>query len=402
MNINNKLDFLRRFAKVELEQNILPFWRNHMIDEKKGGFFGEIDFNMQVRQNAPKGLILNARLLWTFSAVFQYTKSEEDLNIAHRAYGYISDKFYDTIYGGYFWSVKDNGEPDDTKNQIYALAFAMYGFSEYYKITREPDSLAKAIAIFNAIEHHAFDNTNKGYIDAFARDWSDMDDIRLSEGDLNSKKTMNTHLHIIEAYANLFLVWEDEHLKKKLEGLVRVFLDIIISSGDYHLNLFFNETWEKEASIISYGHDIEAAWLIHEAALIHGSERLIREVETIVPKITNAALQGLHQLGGIQHEGDRNGRHVDNQFEWWPQAEALVGLLNTFQITKDEKYIDFAVKIGRFTQDYIVDKINGEWHYRVDETGRPIDTYVKAGFWKCPYHNSRACLEIMKRIDKLN
>jgi mannobiose 2-epimerase len=402
MNIRNKLDFLRRFAKVELEQNILPFWKKYMIDEKHGGFFGEIDFNLQVKENAPKGLILNARMLWTFSAVYQYTKSQEDLNIAHRAYNYISENFYDTVYGGYFWSVKHNGEPQDTKNQIYALAFAMYGFSEYYKITREPDALAKAIAIYNAIENHAFDSVNKGYIDAFARNWSNMDDIRLSKGDLNSKKTMNTHLHIIEAYANLFLVWKDEQLKTQLEGLIRVFLDIIISAEDYHLNLFFNETWEKESSIISYGHDIEAAWLIHESAIIHGSEKLIREVETIVPKTTDAALQGLHQLGGIQHENDRNGKHVDNHFEWWPQAEAIVGLMNTYQITKNEKYIDYAVQVGRFTQDYIVDKINGEWHYRVDVTGRPIDTYVKAGFWKCPYHNSRACLEVMKRIEKLN
>ncbi len=401
MIIVEKLDFLRRFAKVELERNILPFWKKNMIDEKQGGFLGEIDFYMQVKEGAPKGLILNARLLWTFSAVYTYTKSQEDLNLARRAYNYISQYFYDSVYGGYFWSVKGDGRSHETKNQIYALAFTIYGFTEYYKITHEPDALAKAIAIFNAIEHHAYDITNKGYIDAFARDWSEMDDIRLSAGDMNSKKTMNTHLHIIEAYANLYMVWKDKCLKKQLEELVRLFLDIIISSDDYHLNLFFNENWEKESSVISYGHDIEAGWLIHESALIQGSQKLIDEVEAIVPKITDAALQGFSTIGGLIHENDREGKHFDPQIEWWPQAEAMVGLINAYQITKAEKYIDYAIRIGRFIQDYLVDKVNGEWYYRVDSTGKPIDTYVKAGFWKCPYHNSRACLEILKRIEEL-
>jgi cellobiose epimerase len=399
--IAEKLDWLRRFAKVELTNNILPFWKKNMIDNKNGGFFGEIDFNMQVIGDAPKGLILNARLLWTFSSVYSYTKSEEDIALAKQAYEYLNNNFYDGIYGGYFWSVNAKGEPNDTKNQIYALAFAIYGFSEYYKVTREPGALAKAIAIFHVIEEHAFDKENKGYIDAFARDWSEMEDIRLCAGDLNSKKTMNTHLHIMEAYANLFLNWKDDHLKCQLESLIRIFLDIIISPEDYHLNLFFDEKWNKESEIISYGHDIEAGWLIHESSLIHGSKKLIEEVEQIVPLITGAALEGHAPIGGIIHESDRSGVHSDDQMEWWPQAEALVGLLNVYQITKNEKYIDKAVQIGRFTQDYIVDKRNGEWHYRVNSKGKPVDTYVKAGFWKCPYHNTRACLEILKRVEEL-
>lgn len=401
MTIAGKLDWLRRFAKVELNNNILPFWKKHMIDETNGGFFGEIDFNMHVNINAPKGLILNARLLWTFSATYSFTKSKHDLEMATRAYNYICDFFYDRVYGGYFWSVTHLGEMYDAKNQIYALAFTVYGLSEYYKVKREPDALARAIAIFNLIEDHAFDKKNLGYIDAFARDWSDMEDIRLSEGDMNAKKTMNTHLHIIEAYANLYSVWKDEKLKIQLEGLVRVFLDIIISSEDFHLNLFFDENWNKLSTIISFGHDIEAGWLIHESAIIHGSKKLIKEVEEVVPKITDAALKGITALGGIAHESDRKGKHIDDQLEWWPQAEAIVGLLNTYQITKNEKYIDKAVLIGRFTQDYIIDKVNGEWHYRVDSIGKPVETYVKAGFWKCPYHNGRACLEVLKRLEEL-
>lgn len=401
MSQKEKLNWLKKFAENELNNNILPFWKSNMVDSENGGFYGQINYNMQVIHDAPKGLILNSRLLWTFSAAYSYTRSEEDLSMASRAYKYLKGFFYDDIYGGYYWSVRNTGEPNDTKKQIYALAFAMYGFSEYYKITREPDALARAIALFKIIEDHAFDKDHNGYIDAYARDWSEMDDIRLSEGDMNVPKTMNTHLHVIEAYANLYTVWKDSLLKSRLENLVRIFLGKIISSKDYHLNLFFSKEWDSKSSVISYGHDIEAGWLIHESALIHGSELLIREVEKVVPKITDVALQGLSPLGGLFHEGDRKGKHVDNQLEWWPQAEAMVGLLNSYEITKNEKYLDYALQIGRFTNDYIIDRINGEWHYRVDSEGKPVESYVKAGFWKCPYHNGRTCLEIIKRCEML-
>ncbi len=402
MGLTENLKWLKNFAESELKENILPFWKKYMVDEEFGGFYGEIDFNMNVIKDAPKGLILNARLLWTFSTAYAFTKDNDDLAMAQRAYEYISTHFYNDTFGGYYWSVDHEGRPHDTKNQIYALAFALYGLSEYYKISREPDVLAKAISIFNQIEKHAFDKEHNGYIDAFASDWSDMDDIRLSAVDMNSKKTMNTHLHIVEAYANLYQVWNDKVLKNKLKNLIRIFLDIITSSEDYHLDLFFDEKWNKEAAVISFGHDIEAGWLIHESALVHGSEQLIEEVEKWVPKITDAALEGLSPIGGLYHETERLSKHVDEQLEWWPQAEAMVGLLNVYQVTKDQKYINKALQIGRFTHDYIIDKENGEWHYRVDKNGRPVDSYVKAGFWKCPYHNGRACIEILKRIEEIN
>jgi len=401
MDFNKKIDWLKNFAVNELTADILPFWRSKTVDEKEGGFYGEITHTIHVVDEAPKGLILHARILWTFSAAYQYTKNPIDKTMAQRAYDFLSTHFYDAQFGGYFWSVSAQGKPFDTKKQIYAQAFTIYGLSEYYKISKDEAVLQKAIDIFNLIEKHAFDNELNGYIDAYARDWSEMGDIRLSVKDMNEKKTMNTHLHIVEAYANLYTVWKDEKLAEKLENLVRIFLEIIVSSADNHLNLFFDENWNSKSTAISYGHDIEAGWLIHESALIHGSEELIREVELVVPKITDAALEGLSEIGGLYHESDRAGKHIDNELEWWPQAEALVGLMNTYQITKDEKYIDIAYKIGLFTQKYMIDKVHGEWHYRVNSNGKPIETYVKAGFWKCPYHNGRACLELIKRIVEL-
>lgn len=401
MDFSEKIQWLKNFAVSELNNDILPFWRSKAVDIQNGGFYGEISHHMQVVNKAPKGLILHARILWTFSAAYAYTKNPEDLKLAERAYKYLCDRFFDSEHGGYFWSVTFDGEPLDTKKQIYAQAFTIYGFSEYYKITKDNGALLRATELFYLIEKHSFDKELNGYIDAFARDWGEMSDIRLSVKDMNEKKTMNTHLHIVEAYANLYTIWKNDVLADKIENLVRIFLDIIISSSDYHLNLFFDEKWNNKSTVVSYGHDIEAGWLIHESALIHGSKSLIKEVESIVPKITRAALEGLSEIGGLYHEADRNGTHADYELEWWPQAEALVGLINTFQLTGEQKFVDIAYNIGIFTQKYMIDSKSGEWYYRIDKSGRPIESYVKAGFWKCPYHNGRACMELIKRIEEL-
>jgi len=399
--VSEKIQWLKNFAVSELNNDILPFWRSKAVDGQNGGFYGEISHHMQVVNQAPKGLILHARILWTFSAAYAYTKKPEDLKLAERAYKYLCDHFFDSEHGGYFWSVTFDGKPLDTKKQIYAQAFTIYGFSEYYKITKDNGALLRATELFNLIEKHSFDTELNGYIDAFAQDWGEMSDIRLSVKDMNEKKTMNTHLHIVEAYANLYTIWKNDVLADKIENLVRIFLDIIISSSDYHLNLFFDEKWNNKSTVVSYGHDIEAGWLIHESALIHGSESLIKEVEGIVPKITRAALEGLSEIGGLYHEADRTGKHADYELEWWPQAEALVGLINTYQLTGEQKFVDIAYNIGTFTQKYMIDSKSGEWYYRIDKNGEPIESYVKAGFWKCPYHNGRACMELIKRIEEL-
>jgi mannobiose 2-epimerase len=401
MNLSEKASWLKNFSESELYNDILPFWRNHTVDEQNGGFYGEISHSMQIVKDSPKGLILHARILWTFSAAWQLTKNETDKKLAERAYNYLCSNFFDNEFGGFFWSVTSDGKPLDTKKQIYAQAFTIYGLSEYYKITKDDNVLQKAIDLFYLIEKHAFDDVLNGYIDAYSRDWSDMGDIRLSAKDMNEKKTMNTHLHIVEAYANLYLVWKNNSLAEKLENLVRIFLDIIISSSDYHLNLFFDEKWNSKSTAISYGHDIEAGWLVHESALVHGSKELIKEVEAVVTKITDAALEGLTELGGLYHESDRAGKHVDTELEWWPQAEAMVGLINSYQVNGNSKYIDIAYQIGLFIDKYMIDKKNGEWYYRVDKNGKPIESYVKTGFWKCPYHNGRACIEIIKRVEEL-
>ncbi len=396
-----KFERLLQFSKQALEDTILNFWREKAVDDIYEGFLGEISLYGKVIEKAPKGLVLNARILWTFSAAYEHTKNGRDKELAERAYNYLCSNFFDSTYGGYFWSVTFDAKPHETRKQIYALAFVMYGMSQYYNISGNTEAKERAIALYYLIEDKSFDSIDNGYFEAYNQDWSEIEDMRLSSKDMNEKKTMNTHLHILEAYANLYTIWPDPALGKQLKNLIHLFLDKIISTDDNHLNLFFDEKWQLKSSAISYGHDIEAGWLVHEAALILGDKELIYEVELRVPMITDAALAGLHAAGGILHEGDRAGKHSDNEFEWWPQAEALVALLDTWEVTKQEKYIDQALKTAQFISDNFIDRENGEWFYRVGLDGRPITSYPKAGMWKCPYHNGRACLELIKRINKI-
>lgn len=397
MTAINKLELLKKFAQKELTQNIIPFWHNNTIDTLNGGFVASISNNNSKALNNSKGLILNSRILWTFSIIFKNLKQNKDLELAKRAYNYLLKYFYDRENKGFYWSVNPDGSANDEKKQIYAQAFAIYGLSEYYKVTQNQEALDKAIETFNLIEKYSYDKNNGGYFDARSGDWKSLTDSRLSEKDLNAEKTMNTHLHILEAYANLYSVWPDEILAKQLEGLINVFKNIIISPDDSHLILFFDEKWNILSSEISYGHDIEAGWLIHEAAIILNK----KDIEQLAVTITNKALEGYNNVGALVHEDDRQGIHTDHEIEWWPQAESLVGLINCYEITGEEKYLDYAVSIMNFIENYIVDKKHGEWFYRVNLNGNPINSYEKVGFWKCPYHNSRACIEIINRTDKL-
>lgn len=401
MEEQKKIESLITFANEQLSKYIMPFWRTAAIDKKHGGFYAHINHDMSRKPDEVKGLVLNSRILWTFSAVYKKFGNEQDKELAKRAYNYISSHFYDKKNGGYYWSLTPEGAPAETKKQIYAQAFTIYALSEYYKITNDIVILEEAINAFHLIEKNSFDTQKNGYIEACTKDWQEIDDLRLSLKDMNEKKSMNTHLHILEAYTNLFTIWKDPVLKIQLENLIEVFLKHIINHQDFHLELFFDENWNSKATLFSYGHDIEASWLLHEAALITENNSLIKTVEKISIKIAEAAKLGIYQNKALLYEDDRAGKHKDHEFEWWAQAEAVVGFLNAYVITGNKDYLEYSVSIAKFIEDHIVDKKNGEWFFRVDLNGEPITSHEKAGFWKCPYHNSRACLEILHRIDIL-
>ena len=378
--------------------SILKWWMEHSIDRTNGGFYGKIDNNNTVIEEAPKGSVLNSRILWTFSAAYHHYKNPSYLQTATRAFEYISNHFIDPVFSGVYWSVDAFGNPLDTKKQVYALAFALYGMSQYYLASGNGNALQTAITLYSAIEEHSHDKTRGGYMEAFGREWNEQQDLRLSEKDFNEKKTMNTHLHVLEAYANLYKVWPDAILKDHITDLLQLFTKYFIDVKSGHLILFFNEDWHPKHSLVSYGHDIEAAWLLQEAAEIIDEGDLVEEVKHLSKKLAIAAARGLDTDGGLWYERDIASNHLIKDKHWWPQAEAMVGFYNVWVNTGELSYLQKSMDSWAFIQEYILDKKKGEWYWGIQEDYSIMPGEDKAGLWKCPYHNGRACLELMKRI----
>lgn len=395
-----RLETLKKEVRDTLLNNILPYWMNNMVDITNGGFYGRISAHEEVFADAEKGAVLNTRILWTFSAAYRLLKDPAYLEIADRAKQYIIQHFFDHEYGGVYWSLDYKGQPKDTKKQIYALGFAIYGLSEYHRSTGDEESLKYAIDIFHSIEKHSFDSVNNGYCEALTRHWEDIEDMRLSEKDVNERKTMNTHLHILEAYTNLYRVWKDETLKKQLRNLILIFLDKIIDEQTHHLGLFFDDEWHKKGDIDSYGHDIETSWLLHEAALVLDDEVVLNRVEEESLLIADAAREGVRNDGGMIYEKDNLKKVIDDEYHWWVQAEAVVGYVNIYQYLGDEEALSVALNSWSFIKENLIDKKHGEWYWSVMNDGSVncSEQADKAGFWKCPYHNGRMCLEIIERL----
>lgn len=394
--MSTKLQQLKSELSTELD-SILKYWSEHTIDNQNGGFIGQIDYNDHLITNAEKGSVLNARILWSFSASYRVTKNEEHKKLATRAFEFLSKYFYDAEFGGLFWSINADKTPKDTKNQIYALAFAIYGLSEYYIISKEEKALEIAINLYLQIQRHSYDSVNQGYLEAFTREWRPIADLRLSAKDANEKKTMNTHLHIVEAYANLFKVWKDKKLQDTIIELLETIEKHFINSETGHLRLFFNEEWVEKPDVISYGHDIEAAWLLLQCAEISEDENLIANYKKYAIQMAEVTQEGLDSDGGLWYELDLKNNELIAEKHWWVQAEALIGFYNAYQLTRDERYLNIVLRSWDFTKQYILDKEKGEWFWGVYRDYSSIEK-DKAGFWKCPYHNSRACLELINRI----
>ena len=380
--------------------SILSFWQKNDIDDINGGFIGSIELNMTKHPESEKGCVLNARILWTFSAAYRVLKKPEYLTLANRAYVYNIKHFFDNEFGGCYWMLNADGTPKNTRKQIYAIAFMMYALVDYYKITKNREALEKAVNLFEVIEKYSFDKEKNGYFEAYSKDWKLLEDMRLSEIDKNDPKTMNTHLHILEAYANLYRVYKDEKLKNALKNLiVNVFVGKIINNEKGYFDLFFAEDWKHESEKNSYGHDIEGSWLLWEAAEILEDEEVKNQLKPICLKMADQVLQfGLDKDGGLMNEGT-NGVVENSDKHWWVQAESVVGFMNAYQLSKDEKYLQASLSTWEFIKNFIIDKENGEWYHSVNKDEHKVYTQeLKAGPWKCPYHNSRMCLEIIQRF----
>ena len=422
----NEVSVMKQEMQDVVENNILRFWLDKMVDREHGGFYGRIDGSGVLHPEAEKGAILNARILWSFSAAYRVLGNPEYLEAATRAYEYLIEHFIDAEYGGVYWSVDYLGRPLDTKKQFYAIGFAVYGLSEYVRATGDREALECALQLYDCIEEHAFDRAHNGYIEACTREWGQIADMRLSELDANYPKSQNTHLHIIEPYTNLLRCLKELHAQESgdyvpvigsmlpigvtipmqdiisveasLLNLIDIFTDKILNPKTHHLDLFFEMDWTRGAGHLeSYGHDIECSWLMHEAALVLGDSKVLEKVEPIVCEVAKASEKGLRPDGSMIHEANLDTGHVDDDLHWWVQAENVVGWFNLYQYFDDEQALERAFQGWSYIKSQIIDWENGEWHWsrHPDGTLNTIDD--KAGFWKCPYHNSRMCLEIIER-----
>lgn len=386
---------LRKEVQDVLISNILAYWTGHMIDEVNGGFKGRITGDDEWVPGAEKGAVLNARILWTYAAAYRVLKKDEYLEMAVRARQEVIGRFYDKEFGGVYWSLNTDGTPLDTRKQIYALGFAIYGLSEFHRATGDVEALTYAIRLFESIEEHSFDPVNNGYCEALTREWGEIADMRLSDKDANERKTMNTHLHILEPYTNLYRVWKDKRLECRLRNLIHLFLEKILDKETSHLQLFFNDSWVNKHAIVSYGHDIEASWLIHEAALVLGDKALLAKVEPVIKKIAFAATEGFTPENGMVYEKNLSTGHLDADRHWWVQAEAVVGYYNLYRYFGDEDALFRALSCWEFIKQHLIDYEKGEWFWSIRADGSVNRIDDKAGFWKCPYHNGRMCMELM-------
>jgi mannobiose 2-epimerase len=381
-------------VKKELTSNILPYWLDKMCNPS-GGLYGQITGCEELVSDAPIGNIMTARVLWTFSSAYRIFGNQEYLDMALRAKQMLLEKFVDAEYGGTYWSIDAEGKPLDPKKQIYAIVFSIYGLAELNRASGDKEALEYAIKLFRSIEEHSFDTEKDGYFEAFTRTWEKIEDMRLSEKDANESKTMNTHLHVLEAYTCLYRVWKDELLEKRLRGLIEIF-ETKITGEDGHLKLFFNDDWHCGYDIFSYGHDIEASWLIHEAALVLGDAEVLSRMDAVVPKIYKAAMEGFKKDGSMIYE--KNGDHVDGDLHWWVQAECIVGCFNMWEHFGSSQALEEALMCWDYVKESMIDKENGEWYWSVRADGTTNRDDDKAGFWKCPYHNGRMCMEIIERM----
>lgn len=391
------MDNLKQTMKDVLEHNILSYWIDHVVDKENGGFYGRIDGDDQIHAQAEKGAVMNARILWAFSAAYRVLRNPAYLEAATRAKDYFLAHFVDKENGGVYWSVDYQGNPLDTKKQTYAIGFAIYGFSEYARATGDAEALEMAKRLYHDIETHAYDSENQGYIEALTCDWQPIADMRLSDKDENGSRTMNTHLHIIEPYTNLYRVWKDAALEKSIRNLLDIFTDKLLNPETHHLDLFFDDKWQGKRNVESYGHDIEASWLLHETALVLDDKAVLQKMEQVIRRIADAADEGLRPDGSMVYEHWKDTDEYDLQRQWWVQCENIIGHIDLYQYFGYEDSLEKAIQCWNFVQKNLIDVKNGEWHWAVLDDGTINLKDDKAGFWKCPYHNSRMCLELIER-----
>ena len=392
--METRTDIFLQEVRENLTSCILPYWLK--LKDPKGGFYGEVSAEGTVFYDAPRGVILNARLIWSFAAAYAALKDTQYLVAAVHARDWFLDHFCDHKYGGVYWSVTAEGERLDTKKQLYAQGFAIYALSELYKVTGDDEALKNAVNLYKVVESHFADTVNGGYIEALSRDFSPLEDMSLSAHDINADKTMNSHLHVLEAYSNLYQVWPDEGLKARVEALLSLTGERVMGA-DGHLQLYFKRDWTVLPGAVSYGHDIETSWLALEAAFALHDADVVNRVRPWARRVGAAGNEGLLPDGSMRYEKLPGGQYDDSR-QWWVQAESVVGNLWLWKYHADAEALERAFAAWAYIREHLVDTISGEWWWAILPNGSRDLSQPKAGFWKCPYHNTRMCLQVLSII----
>jgi mannobiose 2-epimerase len=378
---------------------IADWWAKYAVDHEQGGFYGEIDANNNPVKSASKGVILNARILWFFSETAQAVDNPRYRDCAERAYQYLTAHFFDKEFGGVYWELDAQAAPLNTKKQVYAQAFTIYALCAYFQLTGETLALVRALECFRLIERYAIDTVHEGYLEAFTREWGVMDDLRLSEKDLNYPKSQNTHLHILEAYTSLYQVHSSPEVKAALRYNIQMFDKYMIDKQTYHLRMFMDLQWKDFSPGYTYGHDIEASWLIAKALESLGDETYSAALTPSLLNIAQVTLaEAIGELGQVLDSYNFASATVNNDTVWWVQAEALVGFLYAYSVSGDEKYFAAAQAVWEFIKKYQIDSEAGEWLWLSRLHAPSESPYYKVGFWKCPYHNGRAMMEASRYL----
>ncbi len=380
-------------CKKELTEDIIPFW-NSMKDEENGGFYGYVSNSLVLDKKAPKGVILHSRILWFYSNAYLTLKDEKCLEMAKHAYEFLSEYAVDRENGGVYWMLNYDGTINDSMKHTYCQAFFVYAMSSYYDASKDENALTLAMSVYNDIEKNCRDDV--AYLEALSKEWVEIENDALSENGLMADKTMNTTLHLMEAYTELYRVSKNEDVLKNLRFQLKITLDKIYDSENGKLYVFFDKNLNEIGDIYSYGHDIEATWLIDRACDVIGDSALSQKCadmnKVIVENILNRAMNN-GRLNNEVEKGVINKWHI-----WWVQAEGVVGFYNAYQRYNDKRYLETANSLWNYIKENIIDKRDGgEWHSQLDDNDIPADFKPVVDPWKCPYHNGRMCMEIINR-----
>lgn len=384
---------LKEECKAELTGRIIPFW-NRLRDNENGGFYGFMDNELNVDKRADKGVILNSRILWFYSAVYMCIGGEELLDNARHAYAFLKDCCVDYDNGGVYWMMTYDGKVSDGMKHTYNQAFAIYALSAYYQACGDKDALALAFRLFDTVEEKCTDDI--AYMEAFSADWKLIPNDALSENGLMADKTMNTVLHLIEAYTVLYDASGDERVSGRLMFLLDIAKDKIFDSDNNKLLVFFDRELNVIGDIHSYGHDIEASWLLDRACQVIADKLLEVQWRFIDLRIAENIYDIAFENGAVNNE--RENDRIDKKRIWWVQAESVVGFVNAYMQGGDRKFLEAAETVFEWIKKYQADsRENSEWWGEVTFDGKPMQTVDMVNPWKCPYHNGRMCIEILNR-----